>query len=208
MEGIVYNVQNINNWEEIHLKTILESEFGLPVYIDNDANCFAIGEKHFGAAKAYDNFVGITLGTGVGGGIVQNGKLLLDANCGSGEFGELPYLDTIIEDYCGSHFFTEKHNMTGSEAFEEAMKGDENCIEIFNEYGKHMAVLVKMIVLTVDPQAIVLGGAIAESLPLFEKSMRAELENFPYPNSIKRLAIHKSILNHSGILGAGALCFD
>ena len=204
--GIVYHVQNINNWEEVHLKTLLEAKFGLPVFIDNDANCFAIGEKHFGVAKAYNHFVGITLGTGVGGGIVQNGKLLIDANCGSGEFGELPYLDGIVEDYCGSHFFTDKYNMTGSEAFQKAIKGDESCIDIFNEYGKHMAVLVKMIVLTVDPQAIVFGGAIAASLPLFEKSMRTELENFPYPNSIKRLAIIKSSLNQSGILGAGALC--
>ena len=61
--GIVYNVQNISGWDEVPLKAILETEFSLPVFIDNDANCFAIGEKIFGAGKDFDHFVGATLGT-------------------------------------------------------------------------------------------------------------------------------------------------
>lgn len=69
--GVVYNVQNIRDWEEVHLKSLLEKEFAVPVRLDNDANCFAYGEKIFGKGKTYENFVGITLGTGVGGGIIQ-----------------------------------------------------------------------------------------------------------------------------------------
>ena len=204
IKGIVYNVQNIKNWEEVHLKEILEREFNLPVYIDNDANCFAMGEKKYGIGKPFDNFVGITLGTGVGGGIIQNGKLLIDANCGSGEFGELPYLDSILENYCGSRFFNQ-YNMSGLEIASKALLGDEISLEIFNEYGQHIAVLVKSIVLTIDPQAIIFGGAIANSLNLFEKSMYHHLNDFPYPNSIKKLKILQSELNDIGILGAGAL---
>jgi len=207
LHGVAYNVQNIENWDEVHLKSILEAEFGLPVFIDNDANCFAIGEKYFGAARAYDHFVGITLGTGVGGGIVQNGKLLLDANCGSGEFGEIPYRDSIIEDYCGSRFFIEKNGVTGSEAYQKALVGDFDSIKMFNEYGRHIAVLVKIIVLTIDPQAIVFGGAISGSLSLFQNSMTDELKNFPYPNSIKKLVIRTSNIDNAGILGAAALCY-
>ena len=105
VRGIVYNVQNIKGWEEVHLKTILEQEFGIPVFINNDANCFAMGEQIYGTGKRFDHFVGITLGTGVGGGIIQQGRLLADANCGSGEYGEMPYLDGILEYYCGSFFF-------------------------------------------------------------------------------------------------------
>jgi Transcriptional regulator/sugar kinase len=206
-QGIVYNVQNIRNWEEVHLKTLLEAEFQVPVFIDNDANCFAIGEKYFGAAQEYDHFVGITLGTGVGGGIVQCGKLLKDANCGSGEFGEIPYGESIIEDYCGSRFFLERNGISGFEAYQKALKGDEHCLGIFQEYGKHMANLIKIIVLTVDPQAIVLGGSISASFPLFKVSMNEELKKFPYTKTIQKLVILTSDLENSGILGAGVLCY-
>lgn len=205
-KGIVYNVQNIRNWEEIHLKSLLEKEFNLPVFINNDANCFAMGERIYGAGQQFDNFVGITLGTGVGGGIIQQGSLLKDANTGAGEFGELPYWDGILEQYCGSFFF-EKHHTTGLEVAQKVMEGDKNAIAIMNEYGKHISVLVKMIVLTVDPQAIIFGGAISASLPLFEQAMYENLSDFPYPNSIRNLHIFKSELQHSGILGAAALCY-
>lgn len=206
-KGIVYHVQNIKDWDEVHLKQLLEEEFNLPVFIDNDANCFAKGERIYGLGQEFENFVGITLGTGVGGGIIQKGNLLSDANCGSGEFGEMPYLDGILEQQCGSFFFINNYNTTGFEIAQLAEQGDKKALEIMREYGKHIAVLVKMIVLTVDPQAIIFGGAIANSLPLFEESMYGHLVDFPFPNSIKKLKILKSELNNPGILGAAALCY-
>ena len=99
--GVVYNVQNIAGWDEVPLKDILEAEFSLPVFVDNDANCFAYGEKIFGKGRDIENFVGVTLGTGLGAGIIHNHRLLSDANCGSGEFGEIPYMNVKLEDYCG-----------------------------------------------------------------------------------------------------------
>ena len=63
-KGIVYNVVNIPHWEEVHLKEILEARFSVPVYVDNDANCFALGERIFGDGKTVDNFVGLTVGYG------------------------------------------------------------------------------------------------------------------------------------------------
>ena len=205
-KGIVFNVQNIKDWDEVHLKSILEREFHVPVFIDNDANCFAYGEKIFGQGNEYKNFVGITLGTGVGGGIIQNDHLLADANCGSGEFGELPYLDAILEEYCGSRFFTRTGNITGYEAALKAKEGDERCIELYNEYGKHIAMLVKIILLVIDPQAIIFGGSISQSFELFKESMYENLKDFPYPNSVKKIKILVSELQNTGVLGAGALC--
>ena len=205
-KGIVYHVQNIRNWDEVHLKSIVEKEFKIPAFIDNDANCFAMGEREFGIGQKFEHFVGITLGTGVGGGIIQNGKLLKDANCGSGEFGELPYLDSILENYCGSAFFNKK-GISGLEAAKNALHGDKNALQLFEEYGKHIASLVKMVILTIDPQAIIFGGSIAKSLNLFEKSMYENLIDFPYPLSINKIKIAASELNNIGILGAGALCF-
>lgn len=204
--GIVYNVQNIKNWDEIHLKRILEEELKLPVYIDNDANCFAYGEKVYGKGKMFDNFVGITLGTGVGGGIIQRGELLDDSNCGSGEFGEIPYMDSILEEYCGSRFFTRSKNESGYDIALKAKSGDQSSIELYKEYGKHIAVLVKIILLVLDPQAIIFGGSISRSFDLFKDSMYNNLKDFPYPQSIDKIQILTSELDNIGILGAGALC--
>lgn len=204
--GIVYNVQNIKDWDEVHLKNILEEKFKIPVFIDNDANCFAYGEKIFGKGKDFRHFVGITLGTGVGGGIIQNNQLLKDANCGSGEFGELPYLDSILEEYCGSRFFPRTGNISGYEAALKAKEGDEESIELYKEYGKHIAMLVKYILLIIDPQAIIFGGSISQSYNLFKESMYEGLQNFPYPNSVKKLKMLTSDLQNTGVLGAAALC--
>ncbi len=204
-KGIVYNVQNINDWDEVHMKQKLETEFGIPVFIDNDANCFAYGEKIFGKGREFGNFVGITLGTGVGGGIVHKNHLLADSNCGSGEFGEVPYKDSILEEYCGSRFFTRNYGRTAYEIAMDAAKGDEVAIKIYEEYGRHMAVLVKIILLVLDPQAIIFGGSITQSFDLFKDSMYKHLEDFPYPKSIEKIKILTSDLNNIGILGAGAL---
>ena len=205
-KGIVYDVQNIKDWKEVHVKALLEDEFNLPVFINNDANCFAMGERIYGLGQSFENFVGITLGTGVGGGIIQKGKLLSDANCGSGEFGEIPYLNGKLEEYCGSFFFT--HN--GSTGFQTALaaeQGQTDAIRMMEIYGSHIAALVKIIVLTIDPQAIIFGGSITQSWGLFKEAMYANLSDFPYPKSIQKLQILPSELQHIGILGAGALCY-
>ena len=206
--GVVYNVQNIRDWEEVHLKSLLEKEFAVPVRLDNDANCFAYGEKIFGKGKTYENFVGITLGTGVGGGIIQQHHLLHDSNCGSGEFGEIPYLDSILEDYCGSRFFTQKSARTAHEAALSAAEGDHGSQQLYQEYGKHMAVLVKIISLILDPQAIIFGGSISRSFDLFEQSMYEGLKDYPYPKSMEKMHILTSELKNVGVLGAGALCIE
>ncbi|MQY73444.1 MAG: ROK family protein, partial [Dehalococcoidia bacterium] len=85
--GIVYDVTNIPSWDEVFLKDRLESHFDCPVYINNDANCFALGEKYFGKARGYSNIVGVTLGTGVGAGIIIHDHLYTGKSCGAGEFG-------------------------------------------------------------------------------------------------------------------------
>lgn len=206
-QGIVYDVQNIPSWKEVHLKEILTKRFSLPVFVDNDANCFAIGEKIFGKGNKYQNFVGITLGTGLGAGIINNSRLLDDANCGSGEYGEVAYLDSNYENYCSSAFFNEKIKISGKDLYDLAMKQDKVALEHFCTFGKHLANAIKVVVLTVDPQMIVLGGSISKSFQFFEKAMRDELMNFPYQKSIKNLDIFVSDLENSALYGAAALCY-
>lgn len=206
-KGIVYNVANIPHWEEVPLKAILESRFGVSVLVDNDANCFALGERIFGVGQEYANFVGLTIGTGLGGGIIQQGKLLADANCGSGEFGTLPYKEQILEYYCSGSFFQNVYGVSGKVMYERALQGNAEALAAYRQLGFYVADAIKFVVLTVDPEMIVFGGSVAEAHTLFEKSMREGLQDFPYPNSIKRLKICFSTLRHPGLFGAASLCY-
>lgn len=205
--GIVYNVQNIAGWDEVDIRGILEREFGLPVFVDNDANCFAFGEKIFGKGREFSNFVGVTLGTGVGSGIISAGRLLPDANCGSGEFGEVRIGGVKFDDWCGSHFFPDETGMSGAELSALARKGDAKALKAFEEYGRRLSELVKLIVLVLDPEAVIFGGSIAKSFDFFGDAIRANLADFPYPKSIEKLRILASDSNDSGVLGAASLCF-
>lgn len=206
-KGIVYDVVNIPHWKEVHLKELLESQFNVPVYVDNDANCFALGERFFGEGRNYENFVGLTIGTGLGGGIIQHGKLLLDANCGSGEFGMLSYKDEILEYYCSGSYFMNIWGIDGKEMYDRAMRKDDLALEAYRQFGEHVAAAIKMVVLTIDPEMIVFGGSVAAAHALFEEGMYENLKDFAYPNSIKNLQIRFSTIENSGILGAASLCY-
>jgi len=207
-EGIVYQVQNIPSWEKVHLADILKSKFNVPVYLDNDANCFAIGEYKYGAGQACDNFVGITLGTGMGAGIITNRHLLKDANCGSGEFGSIPYLDGIYEDYCSGKFFKTHYNETGESLFKKAQKGSEMAIQAFNEFGRHLGNAIKTIMFSVDPKEIIIGGSVSSSKEYFVDSLMKTVKDFPYPNSVENLKIKFSDTQNIAILGAASLIYD
>jgi glucokinase len=207
-EGIVYSVQNIPSWKEVHLKKILEEKFGVPVQIDNDANCFALGERIFGAGKNQDDFVGLSIGTGLGCGIIKEGKLIPDANGCSGEFGSLFYLGSIVEDYCASRFFINNFKETGSTLAAKAENEDSKALDAFKQYGHHLAKAIQMILFSVDPKAIILGGSISKSYEFFAESMHETLNEFPYKNVIEKLEIIKAMNSDAGVLGAAALCFN
>ena len=207
VKGIVYDVTNIPHWKEVHLKKILEKELGIPVYLDNDANCFALAERYFGVGKDFENFVGLTLGTGLGGGIIQQGKLLQDANCGSGEFGTLPYKDNTVEYYASGSFFSNIYGVDGGEMYQRALRQEPEALEAYRQLGIHIGEAVKMVVLTLDPQMIVFGGTVAGVHALYEDAIWANLQNFAFPSSIKNLQLFFSELEHPGILGAASICY-
>lgn len=205
--GIVYNLVNIPHWDVVPLREILEARFGTRVVIDNDANCFALGERVFGVGRQYENFVGLTLGTGLGGGIIQRGRLLADSNCGSGEFGMMPYRDNILEYYCSGSYFMNIWNVDGKTMYERAQKGDAEALEAYHQLGEHIAAAVKIVMLAVDPEMIVFGGSVAAAHELFEESLWENLRDFAYPNSVKRLRIFFSEMENPAILGAASLCY-
>jgi glucokinase len=207
-EGIINDVQNIPSWKEVHLKEILENHFQVPVYLDNDANCFALGESRFGSGKGVDDFVGLTLGTGMGGGIVKEGFLLSDAHCSSGEFGNIPYLDSIYEDYCSGKFFVKQYGIKGEEMAKAAAMGDTLALKAFNEFGIHIANAIKTIKLAVDPHKVIIGGSVAQASKYFETSMWKSLLDFPFPRAMRDFDVIFSDVKNIAILGSASLYLD
>ena len=204
--GVVYDVQNIPAWKEVALKSRLENRYSVPVFINNDANCFAIGESHFGKAVNYANYVALSLGTGLGMGIVIDKKLYCGVLCGAGEIGMLGYRDGIMEEYTGSFFFEHHYGKSAKLLFEHALENDSIAIRAFEEYGSHLSEAIKAILYLFSPEAIILGGSISNSIAFFEKTMRRGLDSFAYQKQIEHLKIEKSDVLDSPILGAAALC--
>ncbi len=203
-EGIVYNVVNIPSWKEVHLKEKLEDRFKVDVKVNNDCNCFVLGEQRFGAAKGCENVVGITLGTGVGAGVIIGGRLYSGVLCGAGEIGSLPYLDADYETYCSSQWF-KRHSTTGLHMAREAEKGNPEAIKLWSDFGYHLGQLIKVILWAYAPQAIVIGGGLSASYALFEPAMTEALSSFPYPPIARNCRIMPAILPNAGLLGASLL---
>lgn len=206
--GTVFDIQNIPSWVEVPVGELLNHRFNVPVFVNNDANCFAAGERFFGDGRAYDDFVGLITGTGLGAGIIKWGKLLPDQNCGAGEFGMIPYLDGIYEDYCSGQFFQRVAGIGGEELAARAAAGDAQALEWFRLYGQHLANAIKTIIFAIDPKAIIIGGSVAGSFMLYEKAMFNALADFPYSRAIQNLVVKPSGMPEVAIHGAAALCLE
>lgn len=206
--GIVYDVQNIPSWDEVPLKKILEEKFNVPVFINNDANCFAVGEKYFGKGKGYKNIVGLITGTGLGAGLIINNRLYSGNNCGAGEFGMIPFKDKIYEYYCCGQFFQNEFGLSGEELFAKASIGDEKAHKIFSQFGENLGEAIKLIMYSIDPEIIILGGSVSKSFQFYKETMWNTIKSFAYTNSVAKIKIEVSEIEHIAVLGAASLYFD
>lgn len=207
-EGRVLDVVNIPSWKNVPLKSKLETLFRVPAFVNNDANCFALGEKYFGHGRQVNALVGLTIGTGLGAGIVINGKLYCGLQCGAGEFGMLPYLQHNYEYYCSGQFFRQVHGLDGQEVFERAAKNDARALQIFEAFGHHLGMALTAIFYALAPEMIVLGGSISRAFPYFEKSMRQTLQKVAYQNTLRQMQIAVSHDANIPALGAAALALQ
>ncbi len=207
-KGVIYDIQNIPAWKEVPLQKILEEKYSIPVRLNNDANCFALGEKYFGAGKDYANFVGLSIGTGLGMGVIINNRPYNGVLCGAGEIGMLPFKDGIVEDYAGSFFFKRKYQMSAKEIHDLALRKQPQAIEAMNEFGQHLGMAIQMILYMYAPEAIMLGGSISKAYKLFEGSMNETVSAFAYSKQIEKLVIKCSEIEDIAILGAASLCME
>ncbi|MBQ6762397.1 MAG: ROK family protein [Bacteroidales bacterium] len=204
--GIVYDTQNIPSWKEVPLKEYLEDCFRIPVAVNNDANCYAMGVYGSYPAEAKpETLVAVTLGTGVGFGIVNEGRLFCGANCGAGELGCLPYGDSILEDYCSKKFFTGA-GWNSLDAFKAAEAGDPAALLLFEEFGRHLGALVTTVMYAYDPDWIALSGGIANNYPFFCQAMEGYVrEHYPYRKALERLEIDICTDHNLPVLGAALI---
>lgn len=203
--GIVYETANIPSWREIPLKDRLESYFGIPVRINNDVNCFALGEYYFGEWQDCRNLVGMSLGTGLGVGLILNGQLYTGHACGAGELGELPYGDGILEHYCSGQFFKRAGGQEGTETFNLASQGNIQALSLYAEFGTHLAQALWAILLAYNPEVVVIGGAVARAFPYFNHTLNSAMQEFPYQTLLHTTHIGVSKNPCAAVLGATAL---
>ncbi len=206
--GIVYDAQYIPSWKEMPLKRRMEERYKVPVFVNNDANCFALGEHYYGKGQGYDSMIGVTIGTGLGSGIIINNKLYAGTNCGAGEFGMAEYLDKIYEYYCSGSFFQNVYGLNGQDVFKSAQKGEPEALMLYHEMGGHLGNAIKLMMYTYDPELIILGGSVRFAYDFFQKAMWERVRTFAFSKAKERLQIKLSELENSGILGAAGLYHD
>jgi glucokinase len=207
-KGIVYDVVNIPSWKEVPLGQVIQERYRVPVFINNDANCFALGEFYFGKGKGSDSMVGLTIGTGLGSGVIINKRLYEGKHGGAGEFGMIDYRDKYVEYYASGQFFQNVYQTDGELVFARAEQGDMEAIRMYQEMGTHLGSAIKTILYALDVELIILGGSVRKAWNHFNKTMWEEIGTFAFQKAKENLKIEVSELQNSGILGAAALCYD
>ena len=190
------------------------------VYCENDANCFALSEAFDGSAKNFKTVFGIILGSGCGGGLVIDKKIIIGSNSFTGEWGHIPIgkpdSETNIEEYISGKGLERKFtarfnkNLSAHEIFKNAKDNSQDEIEIIDEFKKKLARSLSLIINVIDPDAIVFGGGVSneiESLDEIKKTTEKYLSNF---NNIKNVNLKTIFLkpkfgDASGVRGAAIL---
>jgi glucokinase len=207
-QGIVFDVVNIPSWKQVPLGQRMEARYGVPVLVNNDANCFVLGEFYSGKGIGSTSMVGLTIGTGLGSGVIINKKLYSGRNGGAGEFGMIEYLDQVYEYYASGQFFQNVYGLDGEVVFTGAKAGDATYLSMYEEMGTHLGNAIKAILYTLDVELIVLGGSVRHAFPFFQKAMWQRIHTFAYQKAREQLRIEVSALENSGLLGAAALYYD
>ncbi|MDD5668613.1 MAG: ROK family protein [Candidatus Omnitrophica bacterium] len=221
-EGIVYFFPNIPGWKNVNLKKILEKKSGFRVCIDNDANLMALAEHRKGAARNSRNAVCLTLGTGVGGGIIIENRLFRGSSFVAGEIGHMPLNENgprcncggiaCLESYVGNNKIMDlSRNIFHKDYPLEyisslARKGDQRAIKVWQYAGRHIGLALAGIVNLLNPDCIVIGGGVAEAGPVLFNSIRDTVKRRAMPVQAKHVKIVKAELgNNAGMIGAGLL---
>ncbi|MCD8048975.1 MAG: ROK family protein [Clostridia bacterium] len=222
--GVLLDCKNIKNYNNIKMCEYVSHRTGLDAYIDNDANCAALGEYMMQGGEKKDNFIFVTLGTGVGGGIIIDGKLLRGVNGAAGEIGHMVLFPDGEMCNCGRRGCWERYastsalvrqsaglsaNPTGRTAFDLAEKGDRKAREVLDKWIYYVSLGVCDLVNIFQPDVIVIGGGVSrEGEKIVEPVRKFVAENSMTGKTagVMQTEIKTSkLFNDAGVIGASFL---
>ena len=219
-EGFIYYLPNIKGWEKYPLKKVLENKINLPAYIDTDANVFTLAEFLRGAAQGVQRGIFLTLGTGLGGGLILNG-MVFRGRTSAAELGHFP-IDPrgdkcgcgaigCVETFVGNRYLENKyrsikksrHSVTVKEIFQRMRDGDKAAAVVVEEFSSNLGRFLAGLVNIFNPEKIIIGGGISASLPLFKPYLWREIKRQAMGPNIKGLRIVRAKLKSgAGVIGA------
>jgi glucokinase len=210
---------NLKNWQNVPLADWLEAKTGLPTILANDANCAGLGEAWLGAGKHFKNLILLTLGTGVGGAVILDGKLFSGHQGAAGELGLIAINPDGPECNSGNRGSLEQYvsvqairRETGLEPLELAnlaKSGDAKALEYWQNYGRYLGIGLASLIYVLTPEAIIIGGGISAGAEFFLPAVRAEIERRVLPSSREGLQLLVAQLgNQAGMVGAAKLAWQ
>ena len=212
---IVFAGPTIPKYTGTKIKEELEKEFSISCEVENDVNCAGLGEYWKGAGKGSNSMVCLTIGTGIGGSVILDGKLLNGIGYTAGEIGYMDVNGNYIQNIASSKYLVEKVQkekeekegitdaITGVDIFELAKKGDEICIAGIDEIISNLAVGVRNIIYLLNPEVIVIGGGITAQKEYLEEKIRKEVNDGMISDMFRKTRIELAQQgNQAGLLGA------
>jgi glucokinase len=234
-KGMVIKAPNLPSLNRFRLVAALEGELNLPVIIENDANAAAVGEMWRGAAQGMKTIMCVTLGTGVGGGIILDGKLWRGIDGSAGEIGHIGVDIFGPPCGCGSRgcievfssanaivrmarelgsgypqsTLNDVKDLTAEKVFLSGKSGDDLALEIFRRVGFYLGVGLASMINVINPEMIVVGGGVANGWDLFFEHLEEQVHERAFAEPARRAKIVKAVCgDDAGLLGAAYLAFE
>ncbi|MCC5635089.1 ROK family protein [Nostoc sp. CHAB 5844] len=210
---------NLPGWHDIPLAEWLETKTGKPTVIANDANCAGVAEAWLGAGRHFQHFILLTLGTGVGGAIILDGKLFIGHQGAAGELGLISFNPDgpmcnsgnqgSLEQYASVIAIRRRTGKEPAELGALAQAGDADALAFWQEYGRDLGIGLVSLIYVLTPQAIVIGGGVSASFEFFLPAVKAEIDQRVMPTSRTKLEILPAELgNSAGMVGAAKLAWQ
>ena len=205
----------IPNWIGTNLVKILEEKYNLPIVLENDVNCVALGEKWIGAGKDLSNFICLTIGTGIGGGIILNNQLFRGENFVAGEFGHILIKKGEFEQFASTtaliRLVKERTGKTlnGKEIFDLEKKEIVEYQEVISEWIENLTDGLSSIVYCFNPANMILGGGVIEQgEPLINRIKNSLFKKIGSQFKEKLNIIQAKLGNNAGMIGASYLLLE
>lgn len=214
--GVVRNSPNFSHWRNVPLGKWVNEKTGLPVIVENDANCAVYAEWKMGAAKGFQNVVLLTIGTGIGGGLILNERLYRGSTHTGGEIGHFsiyangcpcPCGNTgCFERYCSASALREMGNNLYSAREIFTRREEPACAQIIQQFMKDFKIALTSLSNIFDPDCILIGGGVAEGLSAYFPEISEWLKQHAFPAVGSHVQIRATQFgNLSGAIGAGLL---